>query len=117
MASGGTDRSGSLALSRRGFLRTGLLGADPGPRRHGGSRAGIGRHNPWLEPPRRPHAGQLSAELQSERGTRPLLPGKKKGFYSEEGVDLNILPGTGSATTVKLVERATACSVSRWPTR
>ena len=33
----------------------------------------------------------------------PYYLGKKKGFYAEQGVDLNILPGTGSATAVKLV--------------
>jgi NitT/TauT family transport system substrate-binding protein len=33
----------------------------------------------------------------------PYYLGKKKGFYQEAGIDLDILPGTGSAVTVKLV--------------
>ncbi len=33
----------------------------------------------------------------------PYFVGKKKGFYSEAGVDLEILPGSGSANAVKFV--------------
>ena len=33
----------------------------------------------------------------------PYYLGKKKGYYQDEGIDIDILPGTGSATTVKLV--------------
>lgn len=33
----------------------------------------------------------------------PYYLGKKKGFYRDQGVDLDILPGTGSAVAVKLV--------------
>jgi NitT/TauT family transport system substrate-binding protein len=33
----------------------------------------------------------------------PYYLGKKKGFYQAAGIDIDILPGTGSATTAKLV--------------
>ena len=33
----------------------------------------------------------------------PYYLGKKKGFYAAQGIDLTILPGTGSAVAVKLV--------------
>lgn len=33
----------------------------------------------------------------------PYYLGKKKGFYAEHGIDLDILPGTGSAVAVRLV--------------
>lgn len=33
----------------------------------------------------------------------PYYLGKKKGFYSEQGIDLTILPGTGSGAAVQLV--------------
>jgi NitT/TauT family transport system substrate-binding protein len=33
----------------------------------------------------------------------PYYLGKKKGFYSQQGIDLTILPGTGSAAAVQLV--------------
>jgi NitT/TauT family transport system substrate-binding protein len=33
----------------------------------------------------------------------PYYLGKKKGFYAEQGIDLTILPGTGSAAAVQLV--------------
>lgn len=33
----------------------------------------------------------------------PYYLGKKKGFYADQGIDLTILPGTGSAAAVQLV--------------
>lgn len=39
----------------------------------------------------------------------PFYLGKEKGFFSEQGIDINILPGQGSTVTAKLVgNRSTA---------
>jgi NitT/TauT family transport system substrate-binding protein len=100
----GSRESGPLLLSRRGFLRTGLLGAGAG------AVAGT-----VLVAGDRPSRLLARAEAQSLQPVSfrlnfnpnaehaPYYLGKKKGFYSAEGVDLSILPGTGSATAVKLV--------------
>jgi len=104
MASMDKNHLGLLALSRRGFLRTGLLGA----------AAGVASATvlPLGDRPSRPLATAAAQSLQPvsfrlnfnpNAEHAPYYLGKKKGFYSAEGVDLNILPGTGSATAVKLV--------------
>ena len=34
----------------------------------------------------------------------PYVVAQEKGFYEEEGLDVSILPGEGSASTIKLVD-------------
>jgi NitT/TauT family transport system substrate-binding protein len=104
MASRGTDRSGPLALSRRGFLRAGLLGAGTGAAIATGL-AGGDRPSRLLARAEAQSLTPVSFRLNFNPNAEhaPYYLGKKKGFYSAEGVDLNILPGTGSATAVKLV--------------
>jgi NitT/TauT family transport system substrate-binding protein len=104
MSSRENGRSVPLALTRRGFLRTGLLGV--------GSAAVAAEVLTWGNRLSQP-AAQASAQSLQPVSFRlnfnpnaehaPYYLGKKKGFYAEQGVDLNILPGTGSATAVKLV--------------
>jgi NitT/TauT family transport system substrate-binding protein len=104
MASTGKGHSEPRALSRRGFLRTGLLAAGSGAV----VATNLGsRDRPWRPLSRAeaqtptPVSFRLNFNPNAEHA--PYYLGKKKGFYSAEGVDLNILPGTGSATAVKLV--------------
>jgi NitT/TauT family transport system substrate-binding protein len=104
MASMDKNHAGLLALSRRGFLRAGLVGA----------AAGVASSTvlSWGDRPTQPLARAEGQSLQPvsfrlnfnpNAEHAPYYLGKKKGFYSAEGIDLNILPGTGSATAVKLV--------------
>ena len=100
MSSRENGHSAPFALSRRGFLRTGLLGV--------GSVAVLTWGDRLSEPVAQagaqalqPVSFRLNFNPNAEHA--PYYLGKKKGFYAEQGVDLNLLPGTGSATTVKLV--------------
>jgi NitT/TauT family transport system substrate-binding protein len=100
----GQGHSGPRGLSRRGFLRTGLLGAGAGVVAGAVLADGV---RPWRRLPRaeaqslQPVSFRLNFNPNAEHA--PYYLGKKKGFYAAEGVDLTILPGTGSATAVKLV--------------
>jgi len=93
-----------LVLSRRGFLRTGLLGMGSGAL----AAAVLGWGNRLSQPVAKAAAQALQSvsfrlNFNPNAEHAPYYLGKKKGFYAEQGVELNILPGTGSATTVKLV--------------
>jgi NitT/TauT family transport system substrate-binding protein len=99
----GRGRTGR-GLTRRALLRAGLLGG-------GAAATGVPvlrwGERPWQPVARaaaqglRPVSFRLNFNPNAEHA--PYYLGKKKGFYAEQGVDLNILPGTGSATAVKLV--------------
>src|SRR5438552_15240867 len=100
MSSRENGHSAPFALSRRGFLHTGLLGV--------GSMAVLTWGDRLSEPVAqagaqalRPVSFRLNFNPNAEHA--PYYLGKKKGFYAEQGVDLNLLPGTGPATTVTLV--------------
>jgi len=104
MAFTGKGHAVPRALSRRRFLRSGLLAAGAGAV----AAAGLGSGDrPWRLLSRaeaqtpQPVSFRLNFNPNAEHA--PYYLGKKKGFYAAEGVDLNILPGTGSATAVKLV--------------
>lgn len=79
------------AVTRRGFIQIGALAA---------ASVALGRDA-------RPAAAADKATLRLNWNPNaehaPYFLGKKKGFYAEQGVDLTILPGTGSAVAVKLV--------------
>ena len=84
-------------VTRRGFLRAGALAAASGTLAAGmlGDRrearaAGLAR-------------ATLRLNFNPNAEHAPYYLGKKKGFYSEQGIDINILPGTGSAVAVRLV--------------
>ena len=88
---------GTRTMTRRGLLRAGVfagasgaLGAGLGTDRREARAAGLTKATLRLNwNPNAEHA--------------PYYLGRKRGFYSEQGIDLDILPGTGSAVAVKLV--------------
>jgi NitT/TauT family transport system substrate-binding protein len=86
-------------LTRRGLLRSGAVLAASGT--FAGSLVAVPR------PDRASAAGLTKATLRLNWSPNaehaPYYLGKKKGFYADQGVDLSILPGSGSAVAVKLV--------------
>jgi len=96
IASPGTARPTGW-VTRRTLLRAGAFAAASGAagvRLLGGGRearaAGLTR-------------ATLRLNFNPNAEHAPYYLGKEKGFYAEQGIDLTILPGTGSATAVQLV--------------
>ena len=103
MSSRENGHSAPFALSRRGFLHTGLLGV--------GSMAVLTWGDRLSEPitqadtqTLQPVSFRLNFNPNAEHA--PYYLKKKKGFYAEQDVDLNLLPGTGSATGMSSVPTA-----------
>ena len=92
---GATSEGGRV--TRRTLLRAGALAAASGAvgARLLGSRtearaAGLAR-------------ATLRLNFNPNAEHAPYYLGKKKGYYADQGIDLSILPGTGSAAAVQLV--------------
>jgi ABC-type nitrate/sulfonate/bicarbonate transport system substrate-binding protein len=88
---------GTRTVTRRGLLRAGAFAAASGTLAGGlltdrreASAAGLAR-------------ATLRLNFNPNAEHAPYYLGKKKGFYADQGIDLNILPGTGSAVAVRLV--------------
>lgn len=92
-----TPRGGRV-VTRRGLLRAGAFIA---------ASAALAADAVAARPERAAAAGLTKATLRLNWNPNaehaPYYLGKKKGFYAEQGIDLAILPGTGSAVAVKLV--------------
>jgi NitT/TauT family transport system substrate-binding protein len=78
-------------VTRRGLLQLGAAAA---------ASAAFGRYVP---PAAAADKATLRLNWNPNAEHAPYFLGKKKGYYAEQGIDLTILPGTGSAVAVKLV--------------
>jgi NitT/TauT family transport system substrate-binding protein len=93
-------------VTRRGVLRMGSLAAASGVLGMGTLAARSGAAAAATSQPRGSKGltrTTLRLNFNPNAEHAPYYLGRKKGFYAEQGIDLDILPGTGSAVAVKLV--------------
>lgn len=88
---------GTRAVTRRALLRTGAAAAVSGALGAGLLRGGREARAAGLT------RATLRLNFNPNAEHAPYYLGKKKNFYADQGIDLTILPGTGSAAAVTLV--------------